>query len=149
MKAKVTITDPAGTVFEGEVDLVRVPGSSEGRQPHRSRGSDQRAKAAPARIARDDLSLPARAFMHRHARGRSGHEAFALLVAWLAKGEAEKEVRLEDVRREWDRMKGLLGGFAPIYATRAKDKAWVDSPGRGAFVLLPDWEAILGAGLNG
>jgi hypothetical protein len=144
MKAKVTITDETGAVFEGEVDLVQVSGSAAARHADAGPSSPRRGKPTPTRSVDDDFSLPARAFMHRHGRGRSGPQAFALLVAWLAKGETVREVALEDVRREWERMTGLLGEFATVYATRAKNQAWVDNPKRGVFVLLPDWIGALG-----
>ncbi len=144
MRAKVTITDATGAIFEGEVDLVQVSGTGEARQGDRGAASARRGKPALARSIDDDLSLPSRAFMHRHGKGRSGPEAFALLVAWLAKGQTAREVAVEDVRREWERMTGLLGEFATVYATRAKNKAWVDNPNRGVFVLLPDWMSALG-----
>jgi hypothetical protein len=50
---------------------------------------------------------------------------------------------METLRPEWDRLTGVLGNFATTYATRAKNEAWVDSPKRGVFVLLPDWETIV------
>ncbi len=82
--------------------------------------------------------------MNRYARNRTGPEAFTLLLARLAGGNVGTEVRAEDIRREWDRMTGLLGGsFATVYGTRAKDEAWVDSPSRGVYVLLADWINVL------
>lgn len=140
MRARVIVTDDTGAVFEGEVELVP---STEGGVEESAAAKRRVAKAPRVVSARSDFSKPARAFMHLHGRNRSGHEAFALLMAWMTKGETGKEVRVEDLRREWDRMRGVLGGFATIYATRAKDNAWVDSPERGVFVLLPDWEELL------
>lgn len=141
MKATLVVTDSAGNVFEGEIELVTTNTSPK-----------HRAKPTPREPADDearhdttvDFSLPLRAFMNRYARGRSGPEAFTMLVARLANGEIDREVRADEIRREWTRMTGILGNsFAAVFGTRAKNQAWVDSPQRGVFVLLPDWTGAL------
>jgi hypothetical protein len=53
---------------------------------------------------------------------------------------------MTDVEKHWNRMKQLLDGkFNVAYTTRAKDNAWVDSPKRGFYVILPSWKGILDA----
>lgn len=144
MKAKLTVTDSSGAVFEAEVDLV--PSALSARRRRRPSAPEQSGVPAPARDAASvDFSLPVRAFMNRYARGRSGPEAFTLLVARFAEGALGREVPVDLVRQEWSRMTGILGtSFATVYGTRAKNQAWVDSPRRGVFVLLPDWMGALG-----
>lgn len=142
MKAKITITDSHGTVYEGEVELVV---STENPR----RGSARSPVSASTRVDAGspgvdvDFSLPVRAFMNRYAKGCTGPEVFALLVARLAGGEVGQEVRVNEISSEWNRMSGILGTFATVYGTRAKNEAWVDSPGRGVFALLPDWKGAL------
>ncbi len=146
MKAKVTITDADGNTYEGEADLVAV--SASGGTKRRGDDAKPRKTVEPdhALPSAKDLNLPIRAFMNRYAKGHSGHQAFTLLVARLAGGEVGKEIRVDQVKAEWNKMTGLLGGdFAPVYGTRAKNNAWVDSPSRGVFVLLPDWTQVLGS----
>jgi hypothetical protein len=141
MKAKVTVTDPNGTVFEGEVDLI--PKTEQARRKDaRAPGSEPAARAydEPRVPPATAYSLPIRAFMNRYAKGRTGAKAFTIMVARLAGGELGRQVRADEIRREWNKMTGILGGsFATMHGTRAKDRAWVDSPERGVFVLLPDW----------
>lgn len=94
-----------------------------------------------------DLTLPLRPFMNRYAQGISGPRKFALLVARLSGGDSNAEVPGNDIERQWNKMKGLLGGaFNPAYSTRAKDNGWVDSPKMGVYILLPGWEGALANG---
>jgi hypothetical protein len=94
-----------------------------------------------------DFTLPVRAFMSRYAKGGTGHRSLALLVARLAEGQVSKEVHAGELKAEWNRLTGLLGGpYAGMYGTRAKNNAWVDSPRDGIFVLLPDWTQAIGGG---
>jgi hypothetical protein len=85
-----------------------------------------------------------RAFVNDHARQLSGPQKFALLLAYLSKGNPETEVAFTDIETNWNKMTGLLGGkFNRAHSTRAKDKGWVDSPKHGVYVILPSWEEIL------
>jgi len=143
VNAKITITDADGNMYEGEVELVTV--SASGRAKRRAGGAKPPSTAGPSHAipSAKDFNLPIRAFMNRYAKACSGHAAFALLVARLTGGKVGTEVRVEQVRTEWSKMTGLLNSrFAPIYGTRAKDNAWVDSPSRCVFVLLPDWAHV-------
>jgi len=150
MKARVTVTDDDGNVYEGDVELLRVSSSGD-TETRVSAGGKRRTRdttvtldAAPATT---DFTLPVRAFMSRYAKGRPGHQVFAVLLARLAGGEVNREVPVDQLKAEWNNMRGLLGGvYAPIYGTRAKNNAWADSPARGVFVLLPDWTQALGNG---
>ncbi len=141
MKAKVTVTDSNGTVFEGEVDLVPTTGHVPRKGSHTPAPTAAAQTADGPRVPQpSDFSLPVRAFMNRYAKGRTGAKAFTIMVARLAEGEVGRQVRADEIRREWNKMTGILGGpFATMHGTRAKNEAWVDSPERGAFVLLPDW----------
>lgn len=142
MKAKVTVTDSKGMVYEGEVEL-QVSGEGGRRRGVRASHRISIPVGAELQPTDVDFSLPVRAFMNRYAKGRSGPEVFALLVARLAGGEVGREVRVNEISSEWGRMTGILGTFATVYGTRAKNGAWVDSPGRGVFTLLPDWRGAL------
>lgn len=114
--------------------------------PARRVRREPRSQNGMGASVKPDLSLPFRPFMHRYARGKSGDEKFALILAHLTKGDVKTETKLEAVSRAWSKMKGLLGNFNLAYPTRAKDKGWVDSPRTGVYVLLPRWTEILDSG---
>ncbi len=144
MRVNLRVTDSDGTIYEGEADLAVAAASGEAKPRGTTAKPRATVRSGDAGPSGKDFSLPVRAFMNRHAKGRSGHQAFTLLVARLAGGEVGAEVRVEDVKTEWSRMTGLLGGgYAPVYGTRAKNNAWVDSPRRGVFALLPDWTQVV------
>lgn len=107
-----------------------------------------KAKARPAGEARKfscaaDFSLPFRHFINKYARRMSGREKFTLVLAHITKGKEKTETKLETILRAWNSMTGSLGEFNLAHTTRAKDKAWVDSPKKGVYVLLPGWREIL------
>jgi hypothetical protein len=138
LKVSIIVSDDDGNNYHGEVELVP---SSEA--PHK------RAKKAPAPKSPKtpvSFSTPIRAFVKQHAPNLSGPQKFALLTAYLTKGDGKKEVLMVDVEKQWNRMKPLLGGkFNFAYTTRAKDNGWVDSPKRGVYIVLPGWKGILDA----
>jgi hypothetical protein len=90
-----------------------------------------------------NFSLPFRPFIARYVRpSMSGREKFTLVVAFLTKGSVDKEVTLEDVKKQWRTMVSRLKKFNLAHSNRAKDRGWVDSPKRGAYVLLAQWQEI-------
>lgn len=138
MKVRIVVTDDGGHTFEGEATLVAVTGE------RRTRRTSGREPRAPARTS-PDLSLPVRAFMKRHAKGLSGPQKFAALLARLSGGKAGAAISLKDIEKAWNRMTGLMGGrFHPAYTTRAKENGWVDTPKTGHYALLPGWGKALG-----
>jgi len=142
MKVHITLTDQNGAVFEGEAELA--PAETPGKKravAKPSPGSDRTVMREPP--PRIDFSVNERAFMKAHARGLSGSRKFALVVAYLAKGEVGKEVQLADVRESWNRMTGLLGSFNLNFPTVAKENGWVDSKKRGVYVLTSSWKEAL------
>lgn len=84
------------------------------------------------------------AFVKRHARGRSGHQKFTLLLAYLAKGDISQRVASAVVKKQWNKMKGVLGGkYNGAYANRAMAEGWVDSPKHGVYTLSASWKDAL------
>jgi len=138
------VTNDDGTMLEGEIELSHSNGRTRSKRSRSASPRSADTNQTPPAVITPDFSLPIRPFMNRYARGRSGPQAFTLLVARLAEGEVGREVRADEVRREWSRMTGILGDFATMYGTRAKNEALVDSPQRGVFVLLADWTNALG-----
>jgi hypothetical protein len=97
-------------------------------------------KVTPAQV---NFSLNARAFVKRHAKQLSGPKKFVLILAYLAKGQINKEISLVDIEKLWKRMKGLIGmGFNTFYAVTAKDNGWVNSPKRGIYIITDSWKGI-------
>jgi hypothetical protein len=90
-----------------------------------------------------DFSSPVRFFMKKHATGMNGQQKFTLVIAYLAKGKTNAEVKLAEVRSTWSSMKGILGKFNTGYATWAKDAGWVDSTKPRVYVLMSGWKGIV------
>jgi hypothetical protein len=146
MKAIIIITDEDGNTWEAELPLRQSEPRDKGAHAKKSRKPPQAAKqpASPTARPEADLTLPLRTFMNRFAQGLPGPRKFTLLVAHLSGGDLNKQVPAGDIEKQWNKMKGLLGGpFNSAYTTRAKDKGWIDSTKFGAYNLLPDWEGAL------
>ena len=138
MKVQIELIDDNGITFEGFADLTPRVSSSPSRRATHTPVSHKTASV------KANFSVPMRAFVNAHARQLSGPQKFALLVAYLSKGNPETEVAFTDIETNWNKMTGLLGGkFNRAHSTRAKDKGWVDSPKHGVYVILPSWEEIL------
>ena len=96
-------------------------------------GSDMKEKRLPAKtsnIKMDiDFSINERAFVKRYATDKSGPKKFTLLLAYLAKGEIEKNIELSEIKKHWGKMtsKTLLGKFNMFYPNDAKTRGWIDS----------------------
>lgn len=139
MRVSIIITDDDGNSYHGELELAA------GRKAVR-KIAQHATRSNPAVAPAVNFSTPIRAFVKKHASGLSGSQKFALLVAYLSKGDRRREVRTTDVEKHWNKMKPLLGGkFNSAHPTRAKEKGWVDSPKYGVYVILPGWEGIFGA----
>src|SRR5436190_2160212 len=113
------------------------------------------AKAARRKVQREtgksltnpsvSFSSPIRAFIKKHARDMGGPQKFALLLAYLTKGDAKTELPLAEIQKQWGKMKPLLGKWNGAHTIRAKEHEWVDSPKFGLYVLLPGWKGIFNA----
>jgi len=98
-----------------------------------------------------DFDKPMRPFIKQYAKGMSGPKKFTLLLSRLVKGNLKQEITLEEIEKNWNKMKSedLLGmDFNRSFAGRAKNNDWVDSNRRGVYNLRPSWMAIL-KGFNG
>ncbi len=97
------------------------------------------AKAATSKL---NFGINVRAFVKRFVADKSGTKKFVLLLAYLTKGETEKNVSLADIRKEWDKMsaKNLLGKFNRFYPNNAKTQGWVDSKEYGTYCLSAGWQ---------
>lgn len=102
-----------------------------------------RPKKISAQTATLDFDLPERAFFNRYAQSLSGPEKFALVVAYLAKGDESKEIPMRDIEDRWDKMTSLLGMFNRAHPTRAKDRDLVNSSKKGSYHLRPNWREII------
>jgi len=135
MKAKLVIMGDDGTQYEGELTLLPLGRVS-------SRPVTGGAKSL--RVASVDFEVNERAFAKKHAKGLSGPKKFALVIAYLAKGDPKKEIPLKAVEKVWNRMTALLGGrFNRFYSNKAKENGWVNSTKNGMYALRPEWREIL------
>lgn len=92
-----------------------------------------------------DFSINERAFVKRYATDKSGPKKFTLLLAYLAKGEIEKNIELSEIKKHWGKMtsKALLGKFNMFYPNDAKTRGWIDSKEYGSYNLTNEWKAIV------
>lgn len=86
------------------------------------------------------------AFMNKHARGLNGSQKFTLLLARLAKGNTATEVSFQQLEKQWNKMKTVMGGPSnAAYANRARAKGWVDTKKHGVYHLCEPWKESLQA----
>jgi hypothetical protein len=141
LRVSIIVSDDDGNTYQGEVDL---PPAAPPRAPRKRATRELRAAASTS--LKISFASPIRAFVKRYARDMSGPQKFALLTVYLSKGDAHKQVLVNDVKRHWNNMKPLLGGkFNLAYTIRARESEWVDSPKRGVYVVMPGWKGIFGA----
>lgn len=112
-------------------------------------GSDVKEKKISQKISEVktdiDFSINERAFVKRYATDKSGPKKFTLLLAYLAKGEVDKNIELSEIKKHWGKMtsKTLLGKFNMFYPNDAKTRGWIDSKEYGSYNLTNEWGAIL------
>jgi hypothetical protein len=114
--------------------------SSDARPPRKS--IPRVAERGPAEL---DFSVPLRAFIRKHSDGMSGAKKFTLVLAYLTKGDLEKEILLTDIEKHWNRMtsKTLLAmKFNRFYSAHARENDWTDIAKQGAYHLRPSWKSI-------
>ena len=88
-----------------------------------------------------DFSMSPRAFIKRYAKGMGGPKKFTLLLAYLTKCDANKIIKLEEIKKYWS--KGLFGGkINSFYSTQAKSNDWIDSRKKEEYSLRPSWRDI-------
>ena len=137
MKVRVEVVDFEGTVFVGETVLTPLT-----KRDAKSPFEKQQQRPEPVGQA-PDFSLPFRAFISRYAPGMTGSKKFTLVLAYTVKGKVGAEQDIASILSAWRAKKGVLGEFNTGHATRAKDRAWVDSTKKGTYVLMPSWVEIL------
>lgn len=136
MKLEKEIAEIKATL--ARIELVLVCGTRETKVHFKD------SNAPRPKIVKDiDFDLPERAFFNRYAQNLSGPERFALMVAYLAKGDVSKEILSRDVEDRWSKMTSFLGIFNRAHPTRAKDRDLVNSPKKGIYHLRPNWREIL------
>ena len=135
MRVKFIVLDDDGNQFEGETVL-----SPAQQKRLRKRHVSSQVIDGPQRM---DFDMNERAFAKQHAGGLSGPKKFALLLAYLAKGDCSKRIPLKDIQKCWDRMTALLGGkFYRKYSNKAREYGWADTKKTGTYVLRPHWLRI-------
>jgi len=92
-----------------------------------------------------DFTMGIRGFVKRYAKGISGPKKFALLLAYLAKGDLKKTIPFVEIKKHWNNLtaKSLFGmEFNSFFASFAKENDWVNSEKNGSYNLRPSWKAI-------
>ena len=135
MKMRVVLTDELGKQWSGELVLLKSQMPT--------------IEAKPGfEVERSTLEfeLGERAFARAYAFRRSGPEILTLLIAYLAKGEVGKAVRINEVESLWGRMTSVLGiAYNGKYPTVAKEYGWVNAQERGVYVLTATWASAVGS----
>lgn len=141
MKIQIIITDDKGIIYEGEVVLGR---KDEVKGPKIKKTKSQISSTRGMSITDVDFSVSARPFVRKFgAQNMSGPQKFALLLAWIVKGDTSKTVEVKIIKKEWERMTEPMGGkYNPAYSTRANDNGWIDIPDKGVYKLRTNWEEI-------
>ena len=130
MQIRFHLTDEQGRVFSGEVTLTQVPAIVA--EPI------VRVSSSP------EFVLPVRAWAKKHAHAKSGAQIFALLAAYVAKGDPSHTIPLSQIEKLWSRMTGVLGiPYNPKHSTMAKEHGWVDSPSHGKYTVTTTWSDAL------
>ncbi len=104
------------------------------------------AHSGPASPVSIDFDKPLRPFIKQYASGLSGPKKFVLLLSRLVKGDLKKEVTIEEIQKNWNKMKAksLLGlKFNSFYSTRAGENDWVETKKKGFYNLRPNWKQAL------
>jgi len=99
----------------------------------------------PKKIGTFNFEMNERAFIRQYVKGLSGPKKFVLLLAYIVKGEAGKEISLNEIKERWNKMttKPLMGyEFNLYYSSEAKNQGWVDSKKYGFYCLTPNWIEI-------
>lgn len=92
-----------------------------------------------------DFSINERAFVKRYAIDKSGPKKITLLLAYLVKGDVDKNFDLSDIKNHWNKMsaKNMLGKFNMFYPNDAKNRGWIDSKEYGKYNLTNEWNNVL------
>jgi len=92
-----------------------------------------------------DFSINERNFVKKYAVDKSGPKKFTLLLAYLVKGEVDKNFELSEIKNRWNKMsaKSMLGKFNMFYPNDAKTRGWVDSKEYGKYNLTKEWKNVL------
>lgn len=112
-------------------------------------GSGTKEKKLPAKVSNTnsdiDFSINERAFVKRYTTDKSGPKKFTLLLAYLAKGEVDKNIELSEIKKHWRKMtsKALLGKFNMFYPNDAKTRGWIDSKEYGNYNLTSEWKSVI------
>ncbi|MFA7677720.1 MAG: hypothetical protein WCY34_06095 [Candidatus Omnitrophota bacterium] len=92
-----------------------------------------------------DFSINERNFVKKYAVDKSGPKKFTLLLAYLVKGEIDKNFELSEIKNRWNKMsaKSMLGKFNMFYPNDAKTRGWIDSREYGKYNLTKEWKNVL------
>jgi hypothetical protein len=138
MKVQITVIDDKGKEFTGEIDLQLIKGNKEVKKAIR-----QKKQLVTHNITESDLNSGNRAFIKKFVKRKTpGPNKFVILLSWMVKGKTNINIKNDEIKKQWNRVKGLMGGkYQRMYATRAKENGWVDSNKKGLVHLVSNWKA--------
>ncbi len=102
---------------------------------------EQETQSKPA--GKIDYSKNLKAFVKTYSKNMSGPQKFVLILAYITKGEINKDVKVDLVKKNWSKMMSILKGeFNAAYSTRALENDWVEPNGQGVYRLKSSWRQI-------
>jgi len=121
-KIKIILTDENGDDYVGEVTMSALPREVGGRV---IKVKQTTTTIKPMKMDLDfDLSI--QAFMKKiGAKHLSGPLKATALIAYLSGGNLNVPVKAANARKQWSKMKSILGKYNTFYFTPAKQNAWI------------------------
>jgi len=121
-KIKIILTDEKGKDHIGEIVLSKISDT-----PKNYTYKIKKQRNFPEKKNSLDFSLNIYAFMKKiNANRMSGPMKITALISYLGRGNAKNVIKAADVRKQWLKMKSILGKFNTFYYTPAKQNAWID-----------------------
>ncbi len=138
-KIKIILTDENGNDYVGEMSLSALPVKTK-KLPTKAK-PEKSAKITKKNL---DFELSPRAFMKKiGAKHLSGPVKITALIAYLSKGNTNTPVKAADARKQWLKMKSILGKFNTFYFTPAKENAWIHPSAPASYKIRKEGLEIL------
>jgi len=113
------------------------------RPGRKTKKPSEHGAAKSVKVAEPSFNMNLLAFMKQNARGLPGPNKFTLLLAGVVKGSVLQEVSSSELKRQWNKMKVIVGKYNGAHANRAKANGWVDTPKHGIYALSHSWKEAL------
>jgi len=88
-----------------------------------------------------DANLDPREFLKKYTKDLSGSAKVPFLVFFILGNKKMENMSGAEIKKTWEKNKGILGKFSFIYITRAREYGFLkkDSKKKGCYILPPLW----------